>query len=186
MKMKKLIFDEQSHIGKKLFKTILSWLDSPKRKQFNNPDNLLKGSGIQCGQTVLEIGCGSGFFTVHASIIIGNEGKLYSIDLHPLSVEETQKKVNELGLMNVVVKKEDAMNSSFEDSMFDLVLLYGVVPAPVISTDSISKEIYRLLKPGGICAIWTMMPFWSPRVMQKHASFTKMERVNGVFRLRKI
>lgn len=165
---------------------MLKWLDHPKRTKYNNPEKLAKASGIQPGQTVLEIGCGSGFFTSHASKLLGSEGKLYSTDIHSLAVEETQKKVNELGLKNVVVKIDDAMSSSFEDSTFDLVLLYGVVPAPVISMTDISCEIYRVLKPGGVYAIWTMVPFWSPNAALKSASFEKMKRVNGVYRFRKL
>lgn len=186
MRIKDLLFDSKSEKGKSFFMKMLKWLDNPKRKKYNNPYKLIRASGIQPGQTVLEIGCGSGFFTVAASEMLGNEGKLYSIDVHALSVEETQKKVDELELKNVTVKKDDAMKSSFKDSMFDLVLLYGVVPAPVISMKDISMEIHRVLKPGGIYAIWTMVPFWSPDAALKCNSFVKMKKVDGVFRLCKI
>ncbi|AOT69452.1 class I SAM-dependent methyltransferase [Geosporobacter ferrireducens] len=186
MGIKKFLLDGQSENGNLIYKKMLMWLNNPKRVKYNNPDRLVQASGIQSGQTVLEIGCGSGFFTVSASKILGDEGKLYSIDIHPLAVEETQKKVDQLELKNVIVKKEDAMKSSFGDSMFDLVLLYGVVPAPVIPMKDISREIYRVLKPGGIYAIWTLSPFWSPCTALKCASFEKMKKLNGVFRLRKV
>lgn len=186
MNIKKLMFDGESEKGKQFFMKMVRWLDNPKRLKYNNPEKLLRGSGIQPGQTVLEIGCGSGFFTIPAAKIIGDKGKLYSIDIHPVAIEETQKKVDELSLENVIVKKDDAMKSSFQDTMFDLVLLYGVVPAPVISMKDISKEICRVLKPGGTYAIWTMVPFWSPSEALKYASFEKMKKFNGVFCLRKI
>ncbi len=186
MGIKAIVLNDKSEKGNALFTKMLKWLDNPARQKYNNPEKLLAGSGIQCGQTVLEIGCGSGFFTIPASKILGEEGKLYSIDIHAKAVEETQKKVNELKLKNVVVKKDNAMKSSFEDSMFDLILLYGVVPAPVINMSDISIEIHRLLKPGGNCAIWTMVPFWSPWPALKHVSFEKNKKHNGVFLLRKI
>ncbi|SNT30616.1 demethylmenaquinone methyltransferase / 2-methoxy-6-polyprenyl-1,4-benzoquinol methylase [Anaerovirgula multivorans] len=186
MGIKKFLLDGESKIGNLIYKKMLGWLNNSNRLKYNNPDRLVHDSGILSGQTVLEIGCGSGFFTVPASKVLGNEGKLYCIDIHPLAVEETQMRVNQLELKNVIVKKDDAMKSSFEDSMFDLVLLYGVVPAPVISMKDISKEIYRVLKPGGVCAVWTMAPFWSPRAALKYASFENMKKLNGVFRLRKI
>jgi demethylmenaquinone methyltransferase/2-methoxy-6-polyprenyl-1,4-benzoquinol methylase len=64
-------------------------------KKYSNPEKLLQYSGIKSGQTVLEIGCGSGFFTIPASKMLGEEGKLYSIDINSADVNETQKKVNE-------------------------------------------------------------------------------------------
>ncbi len=185
MGIKEFIFNEESKKNGKIFMKMLKWLDSSGRKKINNPEKLLKASGIRAGQAVLEIGCGSAFFTIPASGMLGKEGRLYSIDIHPLAVEETQRKVKDMKLQNVIVKKEDAMKSSFADAMFDLVLLYGVVPAPVISMKDISKEIYRVLKPGGICAIWTAVPFWTPRTALKYASFQVLKKCDGVFLLQK-
>lgn len=184
--IKKIMLDSESEKGKENYRKMLKWIDNPKREKYNNSQLLLEGSGIKPGQTVLEIGCGSGFFTVYAAKILGEEGKLYSTDIHDIAIEQTQKKIDELSLKNVIVKKDDAMKSNFEDEMFDLVLLYGVVPAPVISMKDISIEIHRLLKPGGIYAIWTMVPFWTPNSALKYAAFEKLDKVNGVFKLRRI
>ena len=109
----------------------------------------------------------------------------YSTDIHPAAIEETRKKVNSLGLKNVAVTMDNALNSSFEDSFFDVVLLYGVVPSPVIPMEDISDEIFRLLKSGGIYAIWTKMPFWKPKTVQYNKQFKDMVKNNGVFRLYK-
>lgn len=186
MGIKELMLDTESERGKQFYIKMLRLLDSPNREKFDKSEELVKSSGIQPGQTVLEIGCGSGFFTVPASKILGENGKLYSTDIHSLAIEEMQNKVDRLGLKNVIVKKDDALKSSFGDSMFDLVLLYGVVPAPVISMEVISREVFRLLKPGGIYAIWTKVPFWTPSTAIRSASFEDMRKVHGVFRLRKM
>lgn len=185
MGIKELMLNTESEKGKRFYTRMLKWLDSPNREVFNKSEKLVRSSGIQPGQTVLEIGCGSGYFTVPASKILGDRGTLYAADIHSIAVEETQKKVDELGLKNVIVRKDDALKSSFEDSMFDLILLYGVVPSPVISMEDISREIYRLLKPDGIYAIWTMVPLWTPEAAMKTTSFERMKKLHGVFRLRK-
>lgn len=186
MGIKDIMLDTESKRGKQFYTKMLKWLDSPNREIFDNSQKLVAYSGIQPGQTVLEIGCGSGFFTLPASKIIGSEGILYSTDIHSIAIEETQRKVEKLGLKNVIVKKDNALNSSFKDEMFDLVFLYGVVPAPVISMEDISREIYRLLKPGGIYAIWTKVPFWTPAIAIKKVSFESIKKQHGVFQLRKI
>ncbi len=186
MRIKEIIFSGKSPLANAGFKKLIGLLDHPNRKKYNDPIKLIKASGIQPGQTVLEIGCGSGFFTEAASQLVEDEGILYAIDFQPVAVEQTQTKVSELGLRNVFIKREDAMDLSFTDAMFDLVILYGVVPAPVISMKDISKEIYRVLKPGGTYAIWTMVPFWRPAQALKHVDFIQVKKENGVFQLRKV
>lgn len=185
MKLKKFLFNNESHKARTFYLQMIKWLENPERKKYNDPEKLLSSSGLHAGQTVLEIGCGSGFFTIPASKMLGATGNLFATDIHPIAIETTKNNITEAGITNVIIKEDDAMNSDFEDNMFDLVLLYGVVPAPVISMKKISKEIYRILKPGGIYAIWTMVPFWKPKKALKNAKFKMLPRENKVFRLQK-
>ncbi len=186
MNIKEMIFSDNARISESFYGKMLQWLDNPKRLNYNNPDKLLAESGMKPGQTVLEIGCGSGFFTVPASKLLGKEGWLYAIDIHPAAVRETERKIREFDLKNVTAMQEDAVKTSFPDEMFDTVLLYGVVPAPVISTEEISREICRVLRPGGICAIWTVAPFWTPNRVFGDVGFATLEKSNNIFKLQKI
>lgn len=186
MGIKEVIFESNSKNNHRIFGGMLKWLDVPARDKINDAGKLLAASGMCSGQTVLEIGCGSGYFTLPAARILGPRGRLVSVDLHPAAVEETQKKVTGTGLDNVTVQREDAIHTTLSDGLFDVVLVYGVLPAPFISTVDISREMNRLLKPGGIYAIWTMVPLWTPNEALKAAPFKKLKTIDGVFRLQKI
>jgi protein-L-isoaspartate O-methyltransferase len=186
MGIKELIFEGKSENNRRIFGSMLKWLDVSARGSINDAPRLLAASGMDIGQTVLEIGCGSGYFTLPAARILGPTGRLVSVDLHPAAVEETQKKVTEAGLDNVVVQREDAIHTTLASGIFDVILVYGVLPAPFISTIEISREMYRLLKPDGIYAIWTMIPLWTPDEALKAAPFKKLKTIDGVFRLQKI
>ena len=61
-----------------------------------NPMKTLQGAGIQPGQRVLEVGCGTGFFTIPAAQMIGEEGCLAAMDALSILLNRYQKKYNPL------------------------------------------------------------------------------------------
>jgi len=46
---------------------------------FVNPYRLLNAAGLKPGQKALEVGCGPGFFTILATKIVGEKGRVYVI-----------------------------------------------------------------------------------------------------------
>ncbi len=74
------------------------------------------------GQTVYDIGCGSGSITVEASLQIESTGKVYSIDFDSNAVELTKKNIEKFGLSNVNIilgnAKEKILDLPEADSIF--------------------------------------------------------------------
>lgn len=183
--MRELLFNGTSQTNRFVFKHLLNVLESSLRYCFNDPVKLVEASGIQPGQTVLEIGCGSGFFTPALSDRVGIQGLVQAIDFHPVAVDATNQKIRQQGRQNVRVSKADAHETDFPDATFDTIILFGVVPAPVISERRLAVEMHRILKPGGIVAVWTLVPFWSPQTLMKAAPFTLCGKQRRVHRLQK-
>lgn len=183
--MEQKLFDGKSETGNFLFKKMLESLESPLRYRFSNPEKLVRASGVKPGQTVLEVGCGSGFFTPSISKLVGDQGHVHSIDLHPASVEETGRKVRELNLTNVKVSKANAHDTGLDAASVDLILLYGVVPSPVISVERLCEELHHLLKPEGILAVWTISLFWSPRSITQSRLFQHLGKTDGVHQFKR-
>jgi len=61
--------------------------DNRLRQFLIDPYKVLRAIGVKPGQVVLELGCGPGFFTIPAGKIVGEEGLVYALDLHPLALE---------------------------------------------------------------------------------------------------
>ena len=154
------------------FEHMLHLLDSPVRRWFNDPVKTLKAAGVQPGLEVLEVGCGTGFFTIPAAEMVGDEGCVHAFDIHPLAVEETAVKISAARLSNVKLTETDALDTGLPCESYDLILLFGVIPAPVIPLDKLLPEMHRLLRPGGSMAVWTGLPLWSPRRVVKSGLFT--------------
>src|SRR5210317_21102 len=94
-----------SKIMNLLFKPAGMMMESRLRQWLMNPVKTLQGAGIQPGQTVLEVGCGTGFFTIPAAKLIGDQGNLVAMDALSDFIKQVSKKVQSADLKNVRVIK---------------------------------------------------------------------------------
>jgi demethylmenaquinone methyltransferase/2-methoxy-6-polyprenyl-1,4-benzoquinol methylase len=163
-----------------LFRLMAPVMESPLRYQFFDPVTILEGAGIRSGQEVLEIGCGTGFFTIPAAELVGDEGHVYAVDPHPLAIEQVARKIQDAGLTNVRLIRADATEAGLASGCVDLVLLFGVIPSPVIPLDRLLPEIHRLLRSEGVLAVWTAFPWWSPASLTGSGLFVRIGQERGV------
>jgi demethylmenaquinone methyltransferase/2-methoxy-6-polyprenyl-1,4-benzoquinol methylase len=133
------------------------------------------------GQEVLEVGCGTGFFTIPAAELVGDEGRVYAVDSHPLAIEQVAKKIRDAGLTNVRLIKADAIETGLASDCIDLVLLFGVIPSPTSPLGRLLPEMHRLLKPEGALAVWTAFPWWPPASLTKSGLFVYVGKESRVY-----
>jgi demethylmenaquinone methyltransferase/2-methoxy-6-polyprenyl-1,4-benzoquinol methylase len=169
-----------SRIAQLLFRLMAPVMESPLRYRFFDPVPILEGAGIRSGQAVLEIGCGTGFFTVPAAELVGDAGRVYALDPHPLAIEQVAQKVEDAGLANVRLIRGDATEAGLASGCIELVLLFGVIPSPVIPLERLLSEIHRLLRPEGVLAVWTAVPWWSPASVTRGGLFVRVGGESGV------
>jgi demethylmenaquinone methyltransferase/2-methoxy-6-polyprenyl-1,4-benzoquinol methylase len=172
-----------SKIGHFFIRVMAAVMESRFRYRFFGPKQILAGADIHPGQSVLELGCGTGFFTVTAAKMIGDQGSLISMDMLPESVETVSRKVQAANLKNVRVVKGDAMKTKLEDESLDAVLLFGVLPAPMLPLDQLLPEMHRILKPGGMMALWPSS--WVRQSIPRSGLFTFACKRNGVINFRR-
>ena len=63
------------------------------RDAFASVSKRIDGFGIENGSTVMDFGCGPGSYIERASQIVGNAGKVYAVDVHPLAIRSIQEKI---------------------------------------------------------------------------------------------
>jgi demethylmenaquinone methyltransferase/2-methoxy-6-polyprenyl-1,4-benzoquinol methylase len=169
-----------------LFKPPGSAMESRFRRFLHDPVKILHGADIRPGQVVLEVGSGTGFFTMDAARIIGDQGRLIAMDPLTTYVERLNKKVNTAGLRNVQVVRRDALDTGLDDTSIDRALLFGVLPFPSLPLNRLLPEMHRVLKPNGNLAVW-MFPIagWVPSSIRLSALFTFTHKRNGVYNYRR-
>jgi demethylmenaquinone methyltransferase/2-methoxy-6-polyprenyl-1,4-benzoquinol methylase len=170
--------------GDFLIKVLGSGMESRLRYRFLGPMKILSGAGILPGQTILEVGCGTGFFTLPAARLIGDQGRLVAIDILSESVDYVTRKAQAANLRNVQVIRTNAMDTCLDAGSFDTVLLFGVIPAPMLPLSRLLPEMHRVMKAEGNLAVWPPVPGWLPQSILRSNLFTLIQRRNGVYRFR--
>ncbi len=157
-------------------------MGSRLRRWLINPIKTLRGADIQPGQTVLEVGCGTGFFTIPAAQLIGDQGCLVAMDVLSGYSERVSKKVQAADLKNVRVVKRDALDTGLDTASIDMVLLFGVIPFPSLPLNRLLPEMHRVLKPEGSLAVW-LFPSSAgvPKPILRSGLFTYISKQNGVY-----
>jgi len=100
------------------------------------------------GERVLEIGPGSGYYTLDLAEWVGPEGRVEIFDLQREFLDHTMRRAGERALANVVPTEGDATALPYDDDSIDAVVLtavLGEIPDPVAAL----RQIHRVLRPGG-------------------------------------
>jgi len=119
---------------------------------FRDPVSTLESAGLAQGQSVLEIGCGPGFFTIPAARIVGNQGSVLSIDVNSVAIAHVKEKIAQSGLDNVRAERLNASDTGLPDSSIDLAFVFGL-PRAEGGFEPLWKEVKRVLRPGGILSV---------------------------------
>ncbi|MEM3971978.1 MAG: precorrin-6Y C5,15-methyltransferase (decarboxylating) subunit CbiT [Saccharolobus sp.] len=82
---------------------------------------------LKRGETVLDIGCGTGSVTIEASLIVGDRGKVYGIDKNEKAINLTRKNAEKFDVLNniVLIKGEAPEIFLSLDTKFDKVFIGG-------------------------------------------------------------
>jgi ubiquinone/menaquinone biosynthesis C-methylase UbiE len=75
--------------------------DNPIRKLFHKPHQML-APYVREGMTVMDVGCGMGFFSIGMAALVGNSGGVIAVDLQPKMLDITKKRAGRFGFENRV------------------------------------------------------------------------------------
>ena len=110
---------------------------------------------VQEGQTFLDYGCGTGFFTIAAANVVGARGKVYAVDCFPRQLEIVARMSGKKGLANI-----DTILSKCEidlpDECIDVAWMCDVFHE-IERRRAVVEEIHRVLRKEGILAIYDGM-----------------------------
>jgi len=122
-------------------------LDNSLRKLFQNPQKILSPY-INEGMTVLDLGCGPGFFSIEIAKMLNNSGKVIAVDLQEGMLEKVKNKI-----IGTEIEKRIEIHKCEEKKIgvtekIDFILAFYMIHE-VPDQDNLFKELKSILKPGG-------------------------------------
>lgn len=125
----------------------LSIFDYPDRDKKLQIDRVMDLLGITTGKNVVDLGAGSGWFTVRAARRVGPTGAVIAEDINPLAVEEIGRRISKENLTNVRTVLGHPDDPRLPPGSADAVLMlkvYHEIAHPVPTM----KLLHQALRPG--------------------------------------
>jgi ubiquinone/menaquinone biosynthesis C-methylase UbiE len=121
--------------------------DNPVRRWLQDPEKVLQGM-VKEGQTVYDIGCGMGYFTLTLARMAGKAGRVICVDLQKEMLATAKKRAEHAGLVDRITFQQCTPQSLGLDTKADFALAFWMVHE-VPDKDRFLGEIKQALKPGG-------------------------------------
>jgi ubiquinone/menaquinone biosynthesis C-methylase UbiE len=125
-------------------------LEGPERDRWQQPAGIVEALNLQPGQTVADIGAGSGYLLRRLSRAVGPKGKVYAEEIQAEYLADLRKRAKALGNVEVVLgTAEDPALPAASIDCFVMLTVYHEVRQPV----EFLRGLKRFARPGATLAI---------------------------------
>jgi len=119
-------------------------------------EKVLSTAGLKSGDNFLDAGCGDGFISITASSIVGDNGKVYAVDVYPESIKMVNEEIQKKRIENIEAIEADLTSKiPLDDDSIDLCVMANVLHGFVENDEvrEVMTEISRVIKPEGAFAV---------------------------------
>jgi predicted methyltransferase len=127
-------------------------LEQPDREAWVRPELVMDALRISEGRVVVDIGAGSGWFTIRLARRVGPNGRVYAEDVQRQMIESIERRVEREQLRNVRTILGTDADPGLPPNTVDAVLIvdaYHEMAQPVV----LLRNVARALKPDGLIGI---------------------------------
>jgi SAM-dependent methyltransferase len=127
-------------------------LDWAPRRLFFPARPVLERSHIAAGGTVLELGPGTGYFSIEAASMVGESGRLLCLDVQRPMLGDLSARLREAGVTNADLLLAHGSWLPLRDGCLDSAFLVAVL-GQISDRVAAVAELKRALKPGGVLSV---------------------------------
>ena len=134
-----------------------SFLDSPTRSLVASPERVLGAFALAPGERVLEVGPGTGYYSVQAAERLRPSGHLICLDMQKEMLVETRRRLHAAHQGQTHCVQGDALAIPLRSASVDHVFLTGVL-GEIPDRPRALAEFSRVLRPGGRLSVSEQLP----------------------------
>jgi cyclopropane fatty-acyl-phospholipid synthase-like methyltransferase len=112
-------------------------------------DRRVRGFGLAPGMSVVDYGCGPGRYSLRFARLVGESGRVFAVDIHPLAVEAVRRLRARQGLANLEAVLAKGYDTGLPSVIADRVCAIDMFFS-VRDPGAFLAEVDRLLKPEGL------------------------------------
>jgi ubiquinone/menaquinone biosynthesis C-methylase UbiE len=130
------------------------WVEAPH--PFITRARLREALEPRAGERMLEVGPGTGYYSLDVAGWISPGGSLDVLDIQQEMLDHTMRRAVEAGVANITASQADARELPYADDSFDaayLVTVLGEIP----DQDAALRELHRVIRPGGRLVVGELM-----------------------------
>jgi ubiquinone/menaquinone biosynthesis C-methylase UbiE len=125
-------------------------------KAFLDAERVLRETGLKKGDSFLDVGCGEGHFSIAASKIVGNKGKVYALDSYEKSIAVLKEQIHRQQIANIEAIVADVTRKMpLPDAIIDVCLMANVMHGFLANGEvpRVMIETARVMKMGSTLAV---------------------------------
>jgi precorrin-6B methylase 2 len=128
------------------------WLERAERDQEEQPALAVDALQLKGGETVVDFGAGSGYYTFKLARAVGPRGTVLAVDVEPKMLDFIRKRAARENLTNVGLLQSTASDPRLPTNRVDLLLMVDVYHELEFPYE-VMRKIHAALKPGGRVAL---------------------------------
>lgn len=128
------------------------WLERAEREIEERPQLVIDALGIKPGQTIADLGAGSGYYSFRIAPLVGERGTVLAIDVEPRMLRIISERARRDGVKNVTTVLGTPSDPNLEPNSVDLLFMVDVYHELEFPFEVMTK-VREALKPGGRVAL---------------------------------
>ena len=138
----------EAHPPRRDTRAYIAMLEGPARDAYQKPDEVIRALELKPGETVADIGSGSGYFTLRLARAVGEAGHVYGVDIDPDLTRHLNRRIRDSGLRNVQTVLSEPDDPLLPDRSIDRFLIVNTWHH-IEGHARYLALLKKLLKPGG-------------------------------------